>query len=71
MSFRNENLKSYFLTNFSLMQYHHYSLTELESMMPWERRMYIALVSKHVQEENERIKQKNEQIAATNKKRRR
>jgi hypothetical protein len=53
------------------MQYHHYSLTELESMMPWERRMYIALVSKHVQEENERIKQKNEQIAATNKKRRR
>lgn len=48
------------------MQYHHYSLTEIESMLPWERKTYIALVSKHVQEENERIKANNEKIAAAN-----
>lgn len=48
------------------MQYHHYSLTEIELMLPWERRTYIALVGKHVQEENERIKAKNEEIAAAN-----
>lgn len=53
------------------MQYHQYSLSEIESMMPWERVTYVALVSKHVKEENERIKQQNDKIAAENKKRRR
>lgn len=58
------------MTNFSLMQYHHYSLTELEMMLPWERQTYVALVAKHVREENERIKQQNEQIAAANRRKR-
>jgi len=48
------------------MQYHNYSLIELESMIPWERKMYISLVSKHVKEENERVKAQNEKIAASN-----
>ena len=46
------------------MQYHHYSLTELESMMPWERKTYLALVSKHVQQENEKVKQEIKQELA-------
>jgi len=52
------------------MQHHHYSLTELEAMIPWERDVYIAMVSKYVQEENDRIKHEKEQIEA-NKRRRR
>lgn len=71
ISFRHENLRNYFLTNFSLMQYHHYTLSDLESMMPWERITYVALVNKHVKEENERIKQQNDKIAAENNRRRR
>ena len=39
-----------------MMQHHKYSLTELENMIPWERDIYISLLIKHVQEENERIK---------------
>lgn len=69
MSLRNEGLREYFLTNFSLMQYHKYSLTELESMIPWERETYVAMVRKHVKEENERIQKENERIAATKRKR--
>ena len=42
--------------NFNMMQHHKYSLTELENMIPWERDIYISLLIKHVQEENERIK---------------
>lgn len=53
------------------MQYHHYSLTEIESMIPWERKTYVAMVAKHVHDENERIKARNEQIAANNRNRRR
>jgi len=39
------------------MQHHKYSLTELENMMPWEREIYVQLLAKWIQEENERLKQ--------------
>ena len=42
-----------------MMQHHKYSLTELENMIPWEREVYISLLIKYIQEENERIKQQN------------
>ena len=38
------------------MQHHKYSLTELENMMPWEREIYVNLLSDWIEEENERIK---------------
>ena len=41
------------------MQHHKYSLTELENMMPWEREIYMGLLAKWVQEENERIEKEN------------
>ena len=34
------------------MQHHKYSLTELENMMPWEREIYVTLLSQHIEEEN-------------------
>jgi hypothetical protein len=37
-----------------MMQYHKYSLTELENMVPWEREIYLTMLIKHIQEENER-----------------
>lgn len=50
------------------MQFHKYSLAELEGMMPWERMIYIGLVSKHIREENERISLEKQQ-AKSNRKR--
>jgi hypothetical protein len=44
--------------NFSLMQHHKYSLTELENMMPWERQVYVQLLVQYLEEENERLKNK-------------
>jgi len=41
------------------MQHHKYSLTELDNMMPWEREIYIGLLSQHIKEENERIEREN------------
>ena len=52
MSIAREDLESYYRINFALMQYHKYSLTELENMMPWERDIYIALLKDHVEREN-------------------
>ena len=53
-----EDLASYYQVNFALMQHHKYSLTELEDMMPWEREIYVGLLLKHIDEENERNKQR-------------
>ena len=38
------------------MQHHNYSLTELDNMIPWERDVYVNLLIKYIQEENERTK---------------
>jgi hypothetical protein len=43
-------------TNFALIQHHKYSLTELENMMPWEREVYITLLTQFIEEENEKSK---------------
>tara|TARA_B100000427_G_scaffold77237_1_gene63022 strand:+ start:99 stop:272 length:174 start_codon:yes stop_codon:yes gene_type:complete len=51
------NLESYFRINFALMQYHKYSLTEIENMMPWERDIYVELLKQHLEEEREKQKQ--------------
>jgi hypothetical protein len=45
-----------------MMQNHHYSLTELENMIPWEREVYISLLMQHIKEENERLKQQQEKM---------
>ena len=50
---------NYYNTNFSLIQHHKYSLTELENMMPWEREIYMGLLQKYIKEENERIEKQN------------
>ena len=52
------NLSAYFRTNFSLMQHHKYSLDELESLIPWEREVYINLLISYLKEQKEKIKNK-------------
>ena len=53
------NLEAYFRINFALMQFHKYSLTEIENMMPWERDIYLSLLRAHIEEENLKAQQAN------------
>ena len=53
------SLEAYFRINFALMQFHKYSLTEIENMMPWERDIYLALLRAHIEEENLKAQQAN------------
>lgn len=39
------------------MQFHKYSLTELDSMMPWEREIYVMLLVNYLKEENQRLQE--------------
>ena len=45
------DLESYFKLNFALIKYHKWSLTEIETMMPWERDVYVILLKQHLEEE--------------------
>ena len=36
------------------MHHHKYSLTELDNMIPWEKDVYIGLLSNYIKEENEK-----------------
>ena len=42
-------------TNFAMIQHHGWRLEELESMLPWEREIYIGLLMEHLKEEKERL----------------
>ena len=53
------DLENYYRLNFALMQYHKYSLTEIENLMPWERDIYVGLLQNHIEEEELKQKQQN------------
>jgi len=53
------NLENYFRLNFAMMQYHKYSLTEIENMIPWERDIYVGLLQAHLEEERLKENQRN------------
>jgi hypothetical protein len=46
------DLESYYRINFSLLQFHKYSLTEIENLIPFERELYLGLLQQHIEEEN-------------------
>ena len=44
-----------------MIQHHHWSLTELDNMIPFEKQLYVDLLSNWIAEENEKIEQQNQQ----------
>ena len=54
LSLSHESLENHYRTNFSLIQHHKYSLTELDNLMPWEKEIYVGMLTNYIKEENER-----------------
>jgi len=52
-----ESLKIMYETNYGLIESKIFSLDALENMLPWERRVYIGLYIKSLEEQKERIRQ--------------
>jgi hypothetical protein len=65
-----EKLQSYYKTNFALMQHHKYTLEDIENMIPFEREVYVMLLSQYVNEENTKIQERQAQMKANANKRR-
>ena len=41
-----------------MMQHYKYNLTELDTMIPWEREIYMGLLKQYIEEEVERQRQR-------------
>jgi hypothetical protein len=62
LSFGYDSLKNFIETNFALMQHHKYAYNDLESMIAWERQVYVTLLTNHIKEENEKIKLRQQTV---------
>lgn len=62
MCVSHDTLENHYKVNFTLMQHHKYSLSDLENMVPWERQVYLGLLMQHIKEENERQQAQNQRM---------
>lgn len=44
---------NYYHTNFQLIHTHKYSLNEIDTLIPWEKEVYLSLLVEHLKEEKE------------------
>jgi hypothetical protein len=51
-------LETYYRLIFALTQFHKWSPEFIENMIPYEREIYSTLLNQHLQEEEEKAKQK-------------
>ena len=50
MILSHNTLANYYRTNFSLVQHHKYSLSDIEGMIPWERDMYVKMLIDYLEQ---------------------
>jgi hypothetical protein len=56
-----DKLGNYFKSNFSLIQHHHWSLSEIEAMLPWERYVYMEMLQAYLAEQEKLAKQREQE----------
>lgn len=52
------NLETYYRLIFALVQFHKWDANFIEEMIPYEREIYTTLLNNHLQEEEEKAKNK-------------
>ena len=58
MCLSHDDLGNHYKLNFALMQYHKYSLRDIEEMLPFEREIYVAMLIKFLEEEKQRLQKR-------------
>ena len=58
MCLSHDDLGNHYKLNFALMQYHKYSLVDIENMIPFEREIYVAMLINYLEEEKQRLESK-------------
>ena len=55
MALSHETLSNLYQLNFALLQYHKYSIEDIENMIPFEREIYVHMLVSHLEEEKKRL----------------
>jgi hypothetical protein len=45
------NLTNYYKTMWAMVHHHHWAVSELENLTPWERDIYVEMTSQFIQEQ--------------------
>ena len=53
------SLMAYYQHTFSLMQHYNYSLSEIDTLIPWEKEVYTDMLVDFIKEEREREQQES------------
>jgi len=56
MSMSYIDLMSYYKLIFSMAQFHKWSITELENLIPFEREAFVTMLNQHIEEEEKKAK---------------
>jgi hypothetical protein len=55
MCMAHDSLYNYYKLNFALMQYHKYTLSDIENMIPFEREIYTTMLRQYLEEEKQKL----------------
>ena len=47
-----DSLENYMQNNFSLLQHHNWSLSDIVDMIPWEKQTYIKMLQNYIEKRN-------------------
>ena len=47
-----DSLENYMQNNFSLLQHHNWSLSDIDDMIPWEKQTYIKMLQNYIEKRN-------------------
>ena len=47
-----DSLENYMQNNFSLLQHHNWSLSDIEDMIQWEKQTYIKMLQNYIEKRN-------------------
>ena len=64
-----DNFANFYQVTYTMKQNHGWNIEEVESMLPWERQIFIAMLQRDVEAENQRIIARNAAIEAAQRKR--
>lgn len=64
-----DDIMNFYKTNFALIQHHKYSLAELENMIPWEKYVYIDLLTEFIKKQEQDRRDREAALKASSKRR--
>lgn len=53
-----DTLINHYQINFALLQYHKYSLDDINNMMPFERQLYITMLLDYLEKEKQKMEKR-------------